>query len=66
VSRANVLFELVWQGKLHPDIGASFPLADGVTAHYLLESRRSTGKVFFLAAVMPAIAGEVKNLSSSE
>jgi NADPH2:quinone reductase len=48
VSRANTLFKLVQQGQLRPDIGATFPLADGAAAHRLLESRRSTGKVLLL------------------
>ena len=47
-NRAAALFDLMRAGQLTASIGATFPLAEGVAAHRLLESRMSTGKILLL------------------
>jgi NADPH:quinone reductase len=47
-SRAAQLFDWILQGRLKVEIGACFTLADGATAHALLESRRSSGKILMV------------------
>lgn len=39
------LLRLWSDGRVHPIVGASFPLADAAGAHRLMEERHSTGKV---------------------
>jgi NADPH2:quinone reductase len=47
-SRAARLFASIHEGRLHPRIAASFPLAEGAAAHRFLESRRAIGKVLLV------------------
>ena len=42
---AKQVFQLLVDGKLSMTIGHRFPLADAVSAHELIESRLSTGKI---------------------
>jgi len=48
VARANALFDLVRDGRLHVRIARRFPLADGAEAHRYLESRAAIGKVLLV------------------
>jgi NADPH2:quinone reductase len=41
----NELFQLVIAGKLHPVIGATFPLSQAADAHRVMLARQSTGKI---------------------
>lgn len=41
----NELFQLVVAGKLHPVIGATFPLSKAVDAHRAMLARQTTGKI---------------------
>ena len=41
----NELFQLVIDGKLHPVIGATFPLSKATDAHRSMLARQSTGKI---------------------
>jgi len=45
---AGELFEVVSQGTVRIEIGASFPLADAAEAHRALEGRRTTGSTLLL------------------
>ena len=45
LGRANELFALVRNGKLHARIGAEYPLADAAQAHRDLEARKTVGKL---------------------
>ncbi|MDB4951045.1 MAG: quinone oxidoreductase [Gemmatimonadetes bacterium] len=48
IRRAAELFEWLRTGRLHVEVSARFPLADGAEAHAFLESRRSIGKVLLI------------------
>ena len=41
----NELFQLVIAGKLHPVIGATFPLSQAADAHRAMLARQTTGKI---------------------
>ncbi len=41
----NELFQLVIAGKLHPVIGATFPLSKAGDAHRAMLARQTTGKI---------------------
>ena len=41
----NELFQLVVAGKLHPVIGATFPLSKAADAHRAMLARQTTGKI---------------------
>ena len=41
----NELFQLVIDGKLHPVIGATFPLSKAAEAHRSMLARQTTGKI---------------------
>jgi NADPH2:quinone reductase len=45
LGRTRELFSLVEAGKLHPRIGAKYPLANAAQAHRDLEARATTGKL---------------------
>jgi NADPH2:quinone reductase len=47
-SRAARLFASIADGRIHPRIAATFPLAEGAAAHRFLESRGAIGKVLFV------------------
>jgi NADPH:quinone reductase len=46
--RAQALFELIAQGKLHVRIGGRYPLAEARRAHEDLEARKTTGKLLLI------------------
>jgi len=47
-ARAEQVFSLIADGKLHVRIGARYPLAQAREAHEDLESRRTTGKLLLI------------------
>jgi NADPH:quinone reductase len=47
-TRSAELFEWVRSGKLHVEISARYPLAEGAAAHEFLESRNALGKVLLI------------------
>jgi NADPH2:quinone reductase len=48
LGRANDLFGMAADGRLHARIGATYPLADAARAQTDLESRSTTGKLLLL------------------
>ncbi|WP_329485402.1 quinone oxidoreductase [Kitasatospora sp. NBC_01246] len=48
VRRTGEVFDLVLAGRLTPQVGGRYPLADAARAHADLESRRTTGKLLLL------------------
>jgi NADPH2:quinone reductase len=48
-ARAAELFEWITSGRVTITISTRFPLADGASAHLLLESRESVGKILLIA-----------------
>jgi NADPH2:quinone reductase len=48
VRRSQELFDLVSTGTLRVDVSHTFPLSQGATAHALLESRGTVGKILLL------------------
>ncbi len=46
--RANDLFNWIERGELKPRIDKTFPLKEAAEAQYLLESRKTTGKVLLI------------------
>lgn len=48
IRAAHRLFDQLRDGSLKLDISARFALADGASAHELMESRRSTGKILLI------------------
>jgi NADPH2:quinone reductase len=47
-TRSAELFEWVRDGRLHVEIAARYPLAEGAAAHEFLESRNALGKVLLI------------------
>jgi len=48
IKRSQILFKWILEGKLKISCPVTFSLKDGVEAHSLLESRKSTGKILLI------------------